>query len=80
MCLNYIHPVYRRLDGSRSDGSIKEDSEANERTHLIARPTNSNGVNERPAFPGIEASEVHKAKDFQLIKVPKSNDAKPVSV
>ena len=78
MYLNCIS-TNRPLEGSCSDGSVKESSEANERTGLIASTANSVGINKSPALPNTEASEVHKARDFQSIQVPKSNVAKPVS-
>ena len=77
----HFNSVYSPLQESCSDGSMKEDIEASEKTPLIYRPARSEGIyNGGPASSDIEASEKHKAKDFQLIKIPKSNEEKPVRV
>ena len=45
----------------------------NERSHLLSSSTHSEAIND-------SHEEEHKAKDFQSIIVPESNDPKPVRV
>ena len=65
--------VSREHEESCSDRSVKDDSVAREKTPLISSSARSEGIN-------VSQEEEHKAKDFQSIKVPESNDSNPVCV
>ena len=70
--------VFRQLVESCSDHSVHGDCEAKETSPLISCRVEETDVFRSPGPPDIEASEEHKAKDFQLIRVPKNKLRKPV--